>query len=162
MFLAAAGVTLWHSLDSSSANTLRVAVRTQPRAGSGGQVASAPPATAGTGDTAPTQQSAPTTTVVASTVCAHPVRVDGPVVDTQFGPVQVRAELGTGNHVCSADAIQSPSDRERSVLINQQAVPWINDEVKTQGVNFDAIGGATYTSEGYRESLQSILDARAK
>jgi len=28
-----------------------------------------------------------------------------------------------------------------------------------QGVAFDAISGATYTSEAYRESLQQLLDS---
>ena len=76
--------------------------------------------------------------------------------------MQVRAELGAANHVCSADAIQYPNERQRSLMINGQAVPWIDGEVKTQGANFDAIGGATYTTEGYRASLQAILDGRSK
>ncbi len=163
--LAAGGVALWHSLDASSANSLRLAARlpapppTNTNAGPGnGASQSTQPA----GNANPGGASGTTNTTIASTVCAHPVQVTGPVVDTRWGPVQVRAELGVGNHVCSADAIVYPNERQRSVFINQQAVPWIDGEVKTQGVNFDAIGGATYTTYGYRQSLQSILDSRAK
>ena len=45
--------------------------------------------------------------------------------------------------------------------INQRAVPVINAEVLAgQSAGFDAVSGATVTSEGYRISLQAILDAR--
>ncbi len=163
--LAALGGAFLRSLDQS-ANTVRLSARALPSHFGNGATATTlapPPDTSnGTGgDTATVP--APTTTVAAPpTGCGNANSVDGPVIDTRWGPVQVRAKIGDGNRVCSADAIQTPNDHDRSVFINQQAVPWIDDEVKTQGVNFDSIGGDTITSDAYRESVQAILDGRAK
>jgi uncharacterized protein with FMN-binding domain len=39
------------------------------------------------------------------------------------------------------------------------AVPRLNQEaVSAQSANIDAVSGATYTSTGYKQSLQSALD----
>ena len=45
---------------------------------------------------------------------------------------------------------------------NRQAVPLIDQEIPDQGVNFLSVIGATVTSEGYRSSLQAILDSLGK
>jgi uncharacterized protein with FMN-binding domain len=153
--LAAGVIAVWRSMDSSSANTVRVAIR--PRTT---PTTAAPARSATTAGAQPPAN--PTTTTLVSTVCAHPVAITGPTAETQWGPVQVRAQLGTGNHVCSAHAIVTPSDHDQSVWINQQAVPMIDGEIAAQGVNFDTIGGATITSDGYRASLQAIVDRQPK
>ena len=51
-----------------------------------------------------------------------------------------------------------PTGDGESISINNQALPIIEQQVKKQGVAFDGVSGATYTTEGYRQSLQSVLD----
>jgi uncharacterized protein with FMN-binding domain len=74
--------------------------------------------------------------------------------------VQVAARFTTDGRLCAVDAIRTPDDRGRSVAINDYAVPRLNAEALQVGTDFDAISGATVTSEGYRRSLQAILDGR--
>ncbi|WP_181139075.1 FMN-binding protein [Streptomyces sp. Ru72] len=83
--------------------------------------------------------------------------VTGNVAQTQYGPVQVRVTV-SGGKITKAEAVQAPkgglSDQKTAM-----AVPRLNQEaVSAQGANIDAVSGATYTSTGYRQSLQSALD----
>ncbi len=45
-------------------------------------------------------------------------------------------------------------------MINSRAIPYLDAQAAEVGVEFDSVSGATYTSEAYRESMQSILDQR--
>ncbi|MFF3913653.1 FMN-binding protein [Streptomyces sp. NPDC001852] len=83
--------------------------------------------------------------------------VTGKVAQTQYGPVQVRITV-SGGKITKADAVQAPkgglSDQKTAM-----AVPKLNQEAVTAGnANIDAVSGATYTSTGYKKSLQSALD----
>ena len=72
--------------------------------------------------------------------------------------MQVTAVVATNGAICSATST-GPSDRQRSIFINDQALPLLNEEAVRQGINFDAISGATVTSDGYHLSLQALLDS---
>ena len=87
---------------------------------------------------------------------------DGQVVDTRYGPVAVEAKFVRGQLV-DIKPLDYPSDNRRSLRINQSAIPELRSEVlHAQSTAVDSISGATYTSEGYIQSLQSALDqARA-
>jgi uncharacterized protein with FMN-binding domain len=86
--------------------------------------------------------------------------IDGPTVDTRWGPVQVEAVISPTGQICDVDAIQSPNSHGRSVRINDGALPILHAEVmKAQSANISAVSGATVTSRGYQRSLQSILDS---
>ena len=127
----------------------------------------APPITT-PGETAPpvvatTPLTTPATTpvTVASTVPAAPVcsTVDGPTVQTRWGPVQVEASVTPSGQICAVDAIQSPGGRGRSISINSYAVPILDQDALTaQGATFNGVSGATITSRGYKQSLQALLD----
>jgi uncharacterized protein with FMN-binding domain len=53
-----------------------------------------------------------------------------------------------------------PQESGRDVRINSSAVPTLNQEVvQAQSAHIDAVSGATYTSAGYVQSLQSAIDA---
>ncbi|MEU6367729.1 FMN-binding protein [Streptomyces sp. NPDC046931] len=83
--------------------------------------------------------------------------VTGDVAKTQYGNVQVRLTLSDGK-ITKADAVQAPkgglSDQKTAM-----SVPKLNQEaVSAQSANIDAVSGATYTSAGYKQSLQSALD----
>lgn len=87
------------------------------------------------------------------------VTVNGPAVDTAYGPVQVQVSL-RGGHVVRADATTYPQDSGRSQEINSQAVPMLDAEaVRANSARVDTISGATFTSGGYQQSLQAALDA---
>jgi len=83
--------------------------------------------------------------------------VTGEAVTTQYGPVQVRITV-TGGKVTKAEAVQSPSGGQ-STQISGNAVPKLNASAVAAGsADIDAVSGATYTSNGYKQSLQSALD----
>lgn len=85
--------------------------------------------------------------------------VTGPSVFTRFGPVQVQVTIRNGR-IAEVSAVQLPFDHPRSAMISQYAAPILHDEtLKAQSAQIDTVSGATYTSEGYRESLQAALDS---
>lgn len=90
---------------------------------------------------------------------ARVLTVNGASVDTQYGPVQVQVQVRAGR-VVAATAIDYPRDRGQSRQISQVALPVLASEaVAAQNARIDTVSGATYTSEGYRRSLQAALDA---
>ncbi|GAB3680387.1 hypothetical protein GCM10025868_40580 [Angustibacter aerolatus] len=65
-----------------------------------------------------------------------------------------------GGKITAAQTVQVPSDNFRDQEINSYAVPVLNSEVvAAQSADIDTVSGATVTSDGYKESLQSAIDA---
>jgi uncharacterized protein with FMN-binding domain len=59
----------------------------------------------------------------------------------------------------TAEAVVYPTTPGLDQIINSRAVPKLDKEVlKAQSAHVDAISGASYTSAGYQESLQSAID----
>lgn len=84
--------------------------------------------------------------------------VTGDAADTRYGPVQVQIKVTSGK-VVSATAIAYPTNDPRDQQINAYAIPALNQEATSAGsAGIDMISGATFTSEGYIQSLQSALD----
>ena len=84
--------------------------------------------------------------------------VTGSVADTQWGPVQVRLTL-TGGTISKVTVLQYPSGNGKDQEINDYALPILTQEtVDAQSAQIDMVSGATVTSNGYLESLQSALD----
>jgi uncharacterized protein with FMN-binding domain len=84
--------------------------------------------------------------------------VTGDAVDTRWGPVQVRITVTNGK-LTSVSAIVYPTGNPRDQEINATAIPALNKEaIATGSAKIDMISGATYTSTGYINSLQSALD----
>ncbi|RAG86364.1 FMN-binding protein [Streptacidiphilus pinicola] len=82
----------------------------------------------------------------------------GTAVDTRYGPVQVRIDV-SGGKVSKIDVLQYPNGQQRDQDINSYALPVLNQEaLSAQSAQIDAVSGATYTSDGYTQSLQSALD----
>jgi uncharacterized protein with FMN-binding domain len=87
------------------------------------------------------------------------VTVNGAVVDTNYGPVQVQITV-SGGRITHAEAIVYPQGSGRDQEINSYAIPQLDQEtLDAQSAQIDTVSGATYTSDGYRQSLQSALDA---
>ena len=87
--------------------------------------------------------------------------VTGDSVYTEFGYVTVAVTL-SGSRIVDVLAVELPSEHSRSVTINNRAGPILRQRaLSAQSAQIDTVSGATYTSEGYRESLQSALDRAA-
>ncbi|MET8096100.1 FMN-binding protein [Streptomyces sp. NPDC005236] len=85
--------------------------------------------------------------------------VTGDTVQTRWGPVQVRITLKDGRITESA-AVAYPSENPRDQEINSYAIPQLRREaLAAQSARIDSVSGATYTSDGYKRSLQSALDS---
>jgi uncharacterized protein with FMN-binding domain len=104
----------------------------------------------------------PATTVTVTTIPATTAQTgafDGAVVDTRYGPVQVQVQITNGS-LSEVAIVQYPDGDRKSLRINQRALPTLREEALTaQSANVDSVSGATYTSDGYAQSLQSALDA---
>ena len=83
----------------------------------------------------------------------------GPTISTKFGPVQVQASVDGTGLVCSSQGIKWPTADRKSVAINNQAIPLLDQwAVHTGNASFNSISGATYSSKAYKQSLQAIID----
>ncbi|BDD71097.1 FMN-binding protein [Streptomyces anthocyanicus] len=81
----------------------------------------------------------------------------GDAAQTQYGPVQVRVTV-SGGRITDVEALQAPKGG-RSDQVTADAVPRLNRAAVAAGTaDIDAVSGATYTSAGYTQSLQSALD----
>jgi len=110
---------------------------------------------------APTAAAAPTTAATATSESCTGAAVDGPTVETRWGPVQVAAVFTAAGRLCEVQALVSPSDHRKSVQINQYALPVLHREALATGsAAIDIVSGATITSDAYATSLQAIIDAR--
>ena len=105
------------------------------------------------------QADAPQSETPAAGDCSTGDTVTGDSVMTRWGPVQVAATV-SGTRVCEVHAVVWPSNDGRSQQINAYAIPAL-DQMATasEGTQLDYVSGATYTSDAYAQSLQSILDA---
>jgi uncharacterized protein with FMN-binding domain len=84
--------------------------------------------------------------------------VTGQAVSTAYGPMQVQATL-TGGRLSRVTVLQETNVGIRSQQIDATAVPELTHEALTaQSARIDAVSGASYTSSGYIQSLQSALD----
>ena len=82
----------------------------------------------------------------------------GDKVSTRWGPVQVEITVKNGV-ITSANALAYPDGDRRSLSISQQAIPYLIEQ--TLGVIESSavmgVSGASYTSNGWRTSLQSAI-----
>ncbi|WP_040167657.1 FMN-binding protein [Microbacterium gorillae] len=82
----------------------------------------------------------------------------GDAADTRYGPVQVAVTV-SGGRITGVQVPQYPTTERRDQEINSQALPMlISETTQAQSAQIQMISGATFTSEGYLQSLQSALD----
>lgn len=82
----------------------------------------------------------------------------GDEVMTRWGAVQVQITMVDGK-ITKSEAVEYPTENPRDQEINAYAVPQLNQEViQQQSGSIDAVSGATVTSDGYIQSLQSAID----
>jgi len=81
----------------------------------------------------------------------------GSTSQTRFGPVQVQITVVDGK-ITAAKALQYPNNDFRSQQISQQAIPYLVQEtLAANSANIQGVGGASYTSQGWYDSLVSAL-----
>ena len=84
--------------------------------------------------------------------------VTGTVANTQYGPMQVQVTLA-GAKITNVTVLQRTNDGAESDQIDATAIPKLTSEtLAAQSAKIDAVSGASYTSSGYVQSLQSALD----
>ncbi len=108
---------------------------------------------------ATSDQTAVTGSTVALTASAQG-EATGPVVNTRYGPVQVRATVKAGR-VTDVQAVQLPVGGQSGDIADYSAPILRRAALAAQGAGIHAVSGATYTSEGYATSLQAALDQLA-
>ncbi len=117
-----------------------------PGAVAGGPVATRRPAAGATPPATP----APSAAVGSGTFTGDPI-------DTPYGTVQIALVVQAGQ-IVDVTALQLPSDRRLSAQISAEAGPLLRNQVlRAQSANINGVSGASYTSYGYWESLQSAL-----
>ena len=85
-------------------------------------------------------------------------QLTGNAVQIPFGTVQVQATMQHGT-ITDVQTLQLPNDRGHSAEVSAYAGPLLRSEaLQAQSAQIDTISGATYTSFGYQQSLQSALD----
>ena len=115
--------------------------------GSGTSTSTSTSAGAGTGTTVPT---------AASSSSDH--TYTGQDVFYRYGDIEVAVTL-SGSRIVTVSVPQNDASSPYSQTVNSAAVPvLVKEAVAAQGVNFDVVSGATYTSDAFAQSLQSALD----
>jgi len=95
----------------------------------------------------------------ATTAALSSATFTGQVATNKWGPVQVKITI-LNSKISSVVALQTPDSHNKSVRINNQAVPTLKSEALTaQSAKINNVSGATYTSKSYAASLQSAIDA---
>ena len=83
----------------------------------------------------------------------------GRVAQTRWGPVQVQITTDGSGTITDVEVVQYPSGNSEDVQINSRALPQLIESTLTaQSAHIDMVSGATVTSQGYLQSLQSALD----
>jgi uncharacterized protein with FMN-binding domain len=148
---AAAGLSIASTVGLTSVFAMQAGGASQPVGTA--TVVSSSAAAGGTSGTAVSQ--APST---AST--GQSAVVDGAAFQNKWGVVQVEATFAADGSLASVTALQTPNDRDKSIRINDSAVPQLDaDATSIQSAQVHTVSGATYTSNDYRRSLQSAIDA---
>lgn len=82
----------------------------------------------------------------------------GSATSTRYGPVQVQITV-TGGKIVDVQAVEYPTDNSRDRQINERAIPQlVSETLNAQSADIHFVSGATYTSQGYLDSLQSAID----
>lgn len=105
-----------------------------------------------------TSTSSTKTTAKATSTKATTTKVTGSVASTRWGPVQVELSVASGK-ITKVSVLQYPTGNGTDEQINGYALPILTQEtIDAQSANINMVSGATVTSGGYLESLQSALD----
>ena len=98
-----------------------------------------------------------TTGATAGVKSKYSGQLTGTAVDIGYGIVQVQVTMQNGA-ITDVQALQLPSGGH-SGQVSSYAAPQLRSEaLAAQSAQINTVSGATYTSQGYMQSLQSALD----
>jgi uncharacterized protein with FMN-binding domain len=81
----------------------------------------------------------------------------GATSNTVYGPVQVQIDV-KGSKIVAVRAIQLPTGTAIDAQIDAQAIPILTSEtLAAQSADIQGVSGASYTSQGWYDSLVSAL-----
>jgi uncharacterized protein with FMN-binding domain len=145
-----AGVLAFHTTPA------KLSLGALPTAGDG-QTASSPDPAASSGRRAaagkPTRQSSQTSQTSGGTRSAT-----GSAVNYSYGVMAVKVTVSGSKILNVGIASIDDGGNPRSESIDQQAIPILEQEVmQAQNANIQGVSGASYTSAGFTQSLQSAL-----
>lgn len=156
------GVVLLFSYRTSLGATASVAAATPAKQGS---------STGSTGSTGSSASSQASTPVASATPSASSGSTStttsglkdgtytGQAEQTRYGAVQVQITV-SGGRITNVTVPEYPSGNGRDQQINSYAIPQlVTETLSAQSADVDMVSGATYTSRGYLQSLQSAIDA---
>jgi hypothetical protein len=84
--------------------------------------------------------------------------VDGEAANTAYGPVQIQL-IERNTKIVKVAVLVQPANTLHDIQIGAFAFPkLISETLSAQNGKIDAVSGASYTSAGYIQSLQSALD----
>jgi uncharacterized protein with FMN-binding domain len=102
----------------------------------------------------------PSTQQATSATTCDGVAITGPVASFRWGNIQLRATFSQKNVLCKVKVLTYPSDHQKSIYINQNALPIYNQEAVAAGsANISVVSGATESWRAYTADLQAILDS---
>jgi uncharacterized protein with FMN-binding domain len=141
------------SASAPSGSTSTPVATGPPSKGTGAQSGTSGPPTSGS--STPTRSPPPTTSSAANSGTRT---ATGATADYGYGTISVSVTV-TGSRIANV-AIASLDDggNYRSVSIDEQAIPILEQQaLQAQSANIQGVSGATYTSQGFAQSLQSAL-----
>ena len=114
----------------------------------------------------------PSTLVTSTTLAPSPVIsveglgtcdgdvVTGPTAVFKWGSLQLQASFTKKNVLCNVTILNYPNEDDKSLSINQSALPVYNQEaVEAGNAQITVVSGATDSWRAYTAGLQAILDA---
>ena len=87
----------------------------------------------------------------------------GPQVNYNFGVLSVKVTVSGGKITKIGIAYLNDGGNPRSQFIDQQSIPMLEQQaLQAQSANIQGVSGASYTSAGFEQSLQSALHSLGK
>jgi uncharacterized protein with FMN-binding domain len=125
-------------------------------------VPSASSASAAAPATDPSTSSGSSSATTAPTATSSSGTYTGTEVQYQYGEIEISITVKDGKIAGISLPVNTAEDPQ-SASINSQAVPILTKEaLAAQGINFDSVSGATYTSNAFAQAFQSALDKAGK
>lgn len=141
------GLLSFHTKGAS--NTLGLLGATSSGSGTGSTTTSAPPTSGSTPSSSPTTTTQPASGVRSAT---------GDQVNYNYGVLSVSVSVSGSKITKIGIASIDDGGNPRSQSIDQQSIPMLEQQaMQVQSANIQGVSGASFTSAGFAQSLQSAL-----
>ena len=145
------GVLEFHTSPAELAGSALPAASATPAVSSAPAASSAP--RSGSAATA-----SPASSPSASSIAAADRTAVGPAVNYTYGVLSVQVTVSGSKIIDVSIASLNDGGNARSESIDDESIPILEQEaLQAQSANIQAVSGASFTSEGFTESLQGAL-----